>query len=455
MRTAIFAAGGAARWLVAAVVVAGCGWLGWAGVRTWRATADVATAQQLALSGSAAAARPYLRLAGRYRPDNAKPWRLLAQFSAFARPRRALEYARRAVSLDPDDWRNWDRLGLVEYQLDDVAGARRALAQAVRHDSGWEAHYRLGNFALLLGNHAEFWQQMGDALAIVAASKAGPLLEQAINVAFGQPAELLAALPRDRAGINAAAVRLLLRRQRPLAAAAVWKRMECRDYQRADCRSAVLALTNGLLTAAFQAPQAARGRGVGMQAGPAAACARPAACVAAAVRAWNQGVARQVLDAAPARTGAVSDGDFRRQWVGPSFAWVQTGPVFMSLDPGVAPEGNAVRIDFDGYEPEATGLLRQYVSVQPGAAYEVSYWTRRQGEGSQTGVDLRVLTPAQVLLQLQARLGEQWAVSRATFQVPRSSHLIALFFGYHRPMGQVRLSNPVLLADVRLQRLSR
>ncbi|MGH9507216.1 MAG: hypothetical protein ACRD13_09860, partial [Terriglobales bacterium] len=375
-------------WLAAAVVVLACGWFGWLAVRTWRASADTATAQALALARGSERALPYLARAVNYRPGQAAAWRLRAEFSAFAHPHRALRYARRSVAVDPLDWRNWDQLGLIELQLNQTAAARRALAQAVRYDSGWKAHFQLGNLALLLGDEPEFWAQMRAALSIVGALQAEPLLQEAVGVAGDHPRAFLEALPPARADVDARAVRLLVRRRRPLEAEAVWERMRCQGYQRADCRSAVLALANGLLAAAYR-PAASS-----LVANAGAATPRPrrpagasaARLVFAALSAWNRAVQRRVLEADNVRVGAVSDGAFEHRWVGPAFAWAKTSPVYLSRELGVAPVGNAVRINFDGYEPEDTGLLQELVAVRPGATYAISYWARRQGDGSQTGV---------------------------------------------------------------------
>lgn len=443
---------GSARWLAAALVVAVCGWLGWAAVRTWRASADLAAAQTLALN-QGTGADSYLNRAAAYRPDRSEAWRLLAEFSAFAHPHRALRYARRSVAVDPLDWRNWDQSGLIEFRLNQPAAARRALSQAVRDDSGWRAHFQLGNLALLLGDRTEFWAQMRAALSVVVAWQAEPLLQEAVHVAADHPSNFLEALPPARADVDARAVRLLIRSGRPLEAGAVWRHMQCQSYQRADCRSAVLALTNGLMEAVYRAaavPVAPHAE-VEAQRLEQPVRASAARLVSAALGAWNQGVQRQVLKGDELQAGVVSDGSFAHDWVGPAFAWAKAGPVYLDREPGIAPEGNAVRIGFDGYEPEDTGLFQQLVAVIPGADYEVSYWARREGDGSQTGVRLQVLaSPGEVLLQLPARLGTDWQVSRAVFRVPRGARVVLLVFLYQRPEGQVRLANPVMLANVRL-----
>lgn len=442
----------AARWVAPVIVLAGCGWLGTFAVRTWRASSDVAAAQSLALTRSAAAAQPYVTLAAGYRPDRAEAWRLLAQFRAFAHPRQARQDALRAVAVDPDDWRNWRELGLIDYQLGEVAAARRALAQAVVRDSGWEAHYQLGNLALLLGRRQEFWAQMQAALAVVPPRQAGPVLNQAFSAARGAQAPWLAVQPVRRAAVEAVAVNVLLNRGEPMLAAESWRKVQCPRYQRSVCRQTALQLVNRLANLAFQGPRpTGESPGFAPPTFPA-----PVVLTRHAVEAWNTAVSRHWLDRAAVRPGAVNDGQFQHGWLGPAFGWVKAGPVYASVEPGMGPAGksSAMRLDFTGYQPENTPLVRQFVPVRPGARYAISFLSRRLGQGSQTGVQLVIAaSPRQVLLRLPAELATAWGQNTGGFRVPDGCALVQLSFDYARPLGQVRLRNAVLLADVRLQPL--
>jgi hypothetical protein len=456
------------RWLAALVVVLGCGALGLAAVRTWRADADVSMAQRLALRQGPRAAMPYLELAGRYRPDRAKAWRLLADLSSFAHPRTALRFAKRAVAADPADWRNWDQLGLVEYQLGEPVAAQRALAEAVARDSGWEAHYRLGSLALLLGRNQEFWAQMKAALAVVPPSQAAPVLNQAFAAGRGIEAtggeravrksraaaaaapRWLAVLPRRRAPVDAVAVNLLLDQGQPLRAATVWGKVRCASYQRAVCRATSLGLANRLVALAFRGAEA---RPAGKAGGRALA---PGVLARTAARVWNTAVRKGWLHRSRVVVGRVNNGEFQHGWLGPAFGWAKIGPVYASRVGGMGPtgQGGAVRLDFTGYQPQSTPLLDQIVRVRPGGRYEVTFFSRRLGRGSESGVRLMVrLSPRRILLALPAKLRSHWSQNTARFRVPRGVDLIGLLFQYQRPMGQVRLHNTVLLGAVRLQPL--
>lgn len=352
------------------------------------------------------------------------------------------------------DWRNWDRLGIIEFQLGDAAAARRALRNAVRFDRGWEAHYRLGNLALLLGDGSEYWSQMKAALRMVASARAWPVLQEALSVAGGRPERLVSALPRRRARVDGQAIVALLNAQRALAAVEVWRRMLCPAYEGAICRAAALRLANALANLALQAQGSGASALAEIGTGVKRSRERSGELIRQAVDTWNEAVRRGLLQASPmVRYGEVGDGGFRGPWVGPAFAWARAGAVAIGVERGAAPGGNAARIGFDGYEPQNTPLLRQLVPVDPGAEYEVSFLSRRKGEGAQSGVVLDVEAGRpRPLLQLAATLRVRWRRSRAGFSVPRGVHVICLCFVYQRPMGQVRLHNPVLIAGVRLRR---
>lgn len=430
--------------LISVAVVVGCGWLGWMAVRTWRSSADVATAQALAVT-QGAAATPYLALANRYRPDRAKAWRLRAQLDAFAHPHRALRYAQQAVATDRADWRNWDQLGLVQYQLGEVAAARRSLLRGVSRDSGWAAHFQLGNLALLLGREAEFWRQMRAALAVVPRHQSAPLLNQVFAAARGRPRRWLGVMPVHRAGVEATAVYLLLRRGNLLAAAATWHGVQCPNYRRALCGETARHLADRLGTQTFQPIPATQGDA-------ASRLPQPSRVLLArtAITVWNTAVRRRWLRASLARVGRVNDGRFRAAWLGPAFAWAATGQVYHQTVPGRSPaeQGDVLRLQFTGYQPQRTALFEQFVAVRPGTRYRVSFLSRRLGEGRETGVKLQVLAGTQVVQTLPAQLQDKWEENADTFRVPQRVSLVDLNFVYHRPLGQVRLHNSVLITEV-------
>lgn len=416
----------------AALVILCCGWLGWLGIRTWRATADQQAAKALA-AGQSSAARRQAAQAIRYRPDEAEGWRLRARYTSFARPRMAAAYARRAVALDPGDWRNWRTLGLIEFQLGDLPAARQAFEHGAEVDHGFASHFQLGNLALLTGDRQGFWRQMQAALEMAPASRVNVVLQQALGVDPGGN-RLAAIFPRDRPPVDAQAT-IFLANHRDLAAArAAWRDLRCPGYDRQPCRTAALLLADRYMYRAYGGGGAAN--------------------VGVAMRVWNQAVQAGVLRQPLARTGVCNDGEFQHRWAGPAFSWTSLHTVYTEIMPGAAPAGNAVRIGFDGYQNDYTDVFLQYVPVRPGAVYAISYASRRVGAGEETGLNLRVWAAGQRwLVDIPAALNNAWSTNRGQVRVPKDSAMVELAFTYSRPEGQIRLQNPVLIGKVQMREL--
>ena len=234
----------------------------------------------------------------------------------------------------------------------------------------------------------------------------------------------------------------------PLAAARLWEQARCPRYRFGACRGAVLGLTNRLTGLVFA------GSYLGWAPPAGAELPNRGALVRAAMGIWNRAARRHIVNAAVAKVGAVSDGRFERAWIGPSFAWYPAGPVYLSRETGAAPAGAAVRIGFGGYQPDDTDLLGQLVAVQPGGEYTVSFLSRRVGRGRNSGLALVVRSkPGVAIVRIPARLGGSWRTDGAQFRVPWSCHLVQVMFRFRRPMGQVRMRGPALVADVQMEAL--
>lgn len=441
------------RWLqslAALLLVAMLGWAGVAAVRAWRAAADAQAAQALA-PVSTAGALGYLAAALRWRPDDSLLWRQRAELASFAAPTQARAFAQRAVRLNPRDWRAWQTLGLLDYQLGDLAASRRDLREATRYDHGFLSHFTLGNLALAQGNEAEFQREMQAALAVAPLTELDFALRQVLDHAHLAPAQLAALLPADRAEVVARSVDYFVLRGHLAAAMQAWRRLHCQPYQFDECRESALVLANGLAATAFASAQPTSAK---PGAAPVKSPELPAVpqLVATAVAVWNRAVRQSDLAQSPAVVGGVSDGQFQHAWRGPAFSWHSTGVLPLQTQQGIAPHGNAVWIPFNGYEPDEAVLLNEFVPVEPGTTYSISYQSRRQAVADQTGLRLVVLAaPDEPLAKLPARLGMAWALNAETFTVPAGIHILQLAFDFVRPNGQVRMHDPVLIADVLLQ----
>lgn len=439
--------------IVSALALAGLSVAGIYSFRTWRASADLDQALSLGRS-SAAQAQGYLVAALRWRPDDADLWRWRAAFAAFDAPAAARGYARRAVGLNRQDWRAWQTLGLLDFQLGDLPASRRDLAAATHYDHGFDSHFALGNLALVQGNEREFSKEMAAALAIAPVDRVDYALREILGHANLSPAGLARLLPPERAEIVARSIEIFLLNGNIAAAVQSWKRLRCQSYQRPDCREAALALANGLVAAAFasHAPPPSGRRRPASKADP--ELPAPTEMVSSAMSVWDQAVRAGILAQSPATSGTVADGQFRRAWVGPAFSWRSTRVLPMQAESGLPRQGNAVRIPFDGYQPDDAVLLREFVPVQPGVTYSVSYRSRRQLSGSETGLELRILAgPGRKLAVVPATLDQSWSLNSATITVPEHLHILELAFAYSRPNGQVRMHDTALIADVSLEQL--
>ncbi|HZT73261.1 MAG TPA: hypothetical protein VE996_06400 [Terriglobales bacterium] len=439
--------------LVIAPVLVGLGWAGAVALRTWRAAADQGQAQTIAQT-EPEQALGYLAAALRWRPDDADLWRERATYSGFGTPRQARRDALHALALNPRDWRAWQALGLLDFELGDLQASRRDLAKATRYDHGFASHFALGNLALVQGDQAAFQKEMAAALAIAPADRADFALRALVDHSKLGAAGLAALLPAQRPEIVAESVRFFVREGRFAAATAAWGRLHCRPYQFADCRVAALSLANALTAAAFaesqttppQPPRPSRSE-------PQLPSARELADSAMDV--WNQAVAAGMLAQARISPGSVADGRFQHAWVGPAFSWRSTQAVPLETVAGPLGRGNALQVAFDGYQPDEVVLLNEFVPVLPETAYAISFRSRRTRIGSESGLTLRVLAgPNRELAALPAKLALAWDLNSATVQVPAAAALLELSFEYRRPVGQVRLHDPVQIADVELTPLS-
>lgn len=449
--------------LVLALVSGGV-FAAWKAIATWRSDFDLAAAQALQLqpNASTTAVSRELRRALAARPDLAGGWRMLAQNDSFDSPSSARVAAQRATELDPADWRNWQSLALIDFQLGNIARAQADFAAAARLESGFAAHYERGNFDRLLGDQAAFWQEMGQALEMVPTRDADATLRTLLadDPSSGH-GDFLGHLPRDRPDVVAMAVSLLVQNRLLSAAWSAWSMLQCQiegpnalalapDFD-ADwapsCAGLTYGFANALEQAAWQAPSATS-RAAALS--PSAPTAAPAELTDLALRVWNRAAHSGWIPAAPVRSGQVSDPDFNPPWQGPAFGWsVASGS---SLDAVYVNSGggpDALHLRFDGQEPDQLELASQWVPVAAGRQYRVRFASRRFS-GAQSGIRLMVRDPERNLLEIPADLEPFWASNSGMFTAGPRDALVQLVFSYARPIGQVRLQGEVALRDVNL-----
>jgi hypothetical protein len=104
----------------------------------------------------------------------------------------------------------------------------------------------------------------------------------------------------------------------------------------------------------------------------------------------------------------------------------------------------ALRILFDGSEPESCALLDEYVRVSKGKRY-VLRWESR---GAASGIAWRAGT-ASGALGAPVSQGEDWTPGELRFAAARDGASIEL--KYLRPLGEPRLEGAIELRHVSLQ----
>jgi hypothetical protein len=153
--------------------------------------------------------------------------------------------------------------------------------------------------------------------------------------------------------------------------------------------------------------------------------------------------------------GGISDGEFLRPWIGPAFSWSnnQIASIEFNRVEG-EPRANAALVNFSGDQPEAAELFWQFVAVQPGRQYRLSFMSRRLGFSTETGVQAQVIAPRHTnLLTVRAPLAQSWQTAAGVFTVPAGVYVVHLAFQYVRPAGEVRLHDRVAIARPALRPL--
>lgn len=379
-----------------------------------------------------ASAQTYL-MAARWRPDIAETWRLAADAGSFLQPAQAQSWALHALTLEPTSWRAWQTLAMIQLQMDETSAAMASMRQAARFGHGFEAHYALGNLALVLGDLPTFWAQTRAALAIAPAAQVGMVLTRAARQDAGDAGALLALLPPGRPEVSLQAVQFFLDHHQLPSAVQAWRPVTCAGAAiRLPCRVALENLIDQLVASAYQQP--------GVQARP---------TMATAMTVWNRAVAAGMIQQSRLTAGQLNGGDFDQPWFS-YLSWQSTSrmPTAVVPEPGA---GQALDLAFSGDEEEHLPIAFRYLPVQPGQAYRLVYRSRGVASSPLAGIQVSVRTPAGELASDAAQMDEQWRDNGMTWTVPSGVAVVYLQIVYQRPVGQVRLRGHVYLTQFQLQ----
>lgn len=413
------------RWLTGLLVLAGAVFCGVIGVRT-------ALAEWQSDHNRPAAA---LRLRG----DVAQYDRELAGQSFD--PHSALALTERATALNPLDPQNWLQQAALVARLQGIAASRSVLERGLAAVGGFDLRLQAAAYAHLEGQAPEFWRELSRALRPLRVSSVNPALtrqrvQQVLDLA--QPAtdsdrgQLAAALAGSDPAVLLVAVDLLLRQGDVATADVLWRVHRCPPLDRDSCAHDAVSLANaGLLAAGLPDSGASVWPG-------------------RALAVWNQAVERRLLLQSPAAVGKVTDGNFRFPWLGLAFSWADdaTLPLQWLHGPGSPP---LVNVDFDGDHAGPMRLFHQWILLQPGHAYRISYqvgflpggaagffWELESAAGDRLA-EIPMRTPA----SLQA--------SSASWLVPPAPGPLILAAAYQRPLGQLPARGSLQIAFVQFQ----
>jgi len=368
------------RWLAFAAIVAAAASLAFSGAHHavaahWAASSDPAQ---------------WLR-AAQMEPSNADRWYELARYRqldfAHSDLPLALDYYRRATSLNPGSPFYWmDFAGAYE-SAGDVADAEQAFRKArglypISADAAW----RFGNFLLRQGRVPEAFQQIHDALAVDS-----KLTVSAISVCWSSTRDIdqiLKAVLPDGPDENWGAIQFFVQAREPLAALAVWRRIAAHH----DSFPAAEAFP--LLDMLIATGHVDEARVVWSQALQAAGAPRQSDAGGSLV--WNGGFENDPLD-----------GGFDWRFFPVEGAEIRWDEEYLHSG------RRSLRVDFDGKTNVDFANVWQYVPVSPSTTYRFSAFFRTDDLTTDSGIhfDIRdVSRPGTPVRSTPNLLGSQsWA----------------------------------------------
>lgn len=425
------------RWIVLAVATLALAALSWVAVTTLAADTEV-NAVQGNPEIPPALALQHLRSARAWRSDLNLPWQLTALFEADIDPAQARGIQLHALELDPGDWKNWQQLSMIDFQLGRTRAALQELRQAAQYSSGFQVHYDLANTAIVLGDSALFWSQMQLALRMAPPDLVQQTLQDITRLQRNEAGRLLSILPAGRPEVAAAAIGFLVNTGHLQEADEVWSHLRCASYQASTCEQAAGELTQGWLNQAITPATSGQ-------------VLRPEAAPAHALVIWNQAASRQLKLGPPAAVGRIADPNFRSGWTSTGFGWqVASQSAQLERDPGI---GDMVRIHLDGFEPSYELLFWQWIVVQPGQSYQLSFDAYGQNLQNAQGLQAEVCTPDnRILATIPVALDSSWAPAAGAFQATRAGNLLRVNFVYRRPTGVALMQGDAWLRSVALRR---
>jgi tetratricopeptide (TPR) repeat protein len=291
------------------------------------------------------------------------------------------------------------RLGLAAEARGDVSGAEKWLLDAARVDRQFEPQWTLANFYFRSQRLSEFWRWMRAALEVSYGDRR--LAYELCWRMTQDPDEILTRGIPAQHDVLATYLAFVLDQHREAAGAAALRLAAL--HEPAD--ASLLEASCDLLLDSGK--------------------------IAEALEIWRQ-LGHQ-------RPGLIANGDFMTEPSGHGFDWRPAHP------PGVSDVQipGAHRIALSGKEPESCELLRQFVALEKGKSYSLTWEARTKDLGSPTGIKWSAGSTNGVVER-----ADDWRGGGLEFKA--ESAVTPIKLEYQRPMGQARAEGWIEIRKISL-----
>lgn len=293
------------------------------------------------------------RLATNFAPgDPLANWLFASAESDLSTPEKlsgSINSFEQVVKLSPYDFQWWIELGRAREQAEDYAGAEKAYVRAVEIAPNYTyPRWQLGNFYLRQNKSDEAFNELKKA-----AETSAQYRDQVFSIAwdfYEQDTARLEHLAGDSPTVKAGLARYYAGRERPVDSLRMWNMLSEEDKQKNAAIAKVIA--QALYEKRF----------------------------------FRQAVefVRQLGIETNAKAETVQNGDFERSLADANetyFSWKISSISKMDVkpDPTKKHEGSrSLRVSFTGFTDPTLFNILQYVAVESGARYQLSFWLRTE-----------------------------------------------------------------------------
>jgi hypothetical protein len=353
-------------------------------------------------------------------------------------PSQKVALLNRSVRLNPFDAESWIQLGLeAETQQHDSALAERNYLRAAAVNHMYLPRWTLANFYFRQQNRHKFFEWARRTLAVTP-YEATPLFVALWSMNLDQD-RIAAAMP-DREQVLLQYASFLSQTNR-------------------------LQLVNPIFDKAISlspsgVPLSETNPGVPLPNPATAILDRflQAGSVEQALHFWRRLTAAHWLPpySTPSPARPLTNGEFQLPLLGHGFDW--SAPPFAGVTFDQFPDLGQIRFTFSGTQPETCPLLVQYLPLQPGRRYRLSWTADMEQIGPANGVTWRIdsfqngsalpISTGLIGPDVTSGADASWE-----FKTPDSSRLFLITLEYSRPIGKIRMEGSLSLRDVALTSL--